>query len=85
MLERRKDLRGIPRGDQDKKGVKEIGKKIRFLKRKYAQSQLVQEIEAGKAPSISRKMHVDKASLFRKKDLQTEMTRYNGNLFNVHE
>ena len=38
------------------------------MKRKYAQSQLVQDIEAGKAPPISRKMDVDKASLFRDGD-----------------
>ena len=35
LLETRKDLRGIPRGDQDKEAVKEIGKKIWRRRRFY--------------------------------------------------
>ena len=51
------------------------------MNRKYAQSQLVQDIEAGTTPSISRKLEV----LLRGKDLQAEMTRYYSNLSGVQE
>ena len=85
MLEARKDLRDIPRRDQDKKGLKEFGKRMWRPRRFLKKSQIVHDIEAGKAPSMSRKTHVDKSNPFRRKDPQTEMTRYYSNLCNFHE
>ena len=62
---------------------KHIWRRRRFLKRKYAEDSLVEEKEAGRAPSGGKRAtYMDTTALFTDKDLTQELTTNYESLFN---